>query len=339
MNQQAFMSQLERSLAGLAQADIEQILADYAEYFRAAIQLGRREEDVAASLGDPKRLGRDLRVQKLYGAWQEKRTFSGLVRTVAAIARLGVLNFLLAIPFMIYLCVLTMGIFVSGALATAGLVAIVALGAHAAFGWPQVKPTDATTGSGDIKVVAYTPAAGKSETFRYRNDDVEIQLNNGDRIQLTDRNGTITTLFAQNGALFHEGSPQEGMRHGYRVAQNSLRAVDVKTTDGEVLDWSTDNKLNRIDWYEMDHNGVSSTVITPKAHDKSFMLRFNDDEFSLHASTAPHPVTKALKASLGVLIGAGLVLFLLLKLALMTWRAVVRYGRDQIAQIPLHLVL
>ncbi len=338
MKQQAFMSQLESSLAGLTQMDIEQILADYNEYFRAAAQVGRNEEEVAASLGDPQRLGRDLRVQKLYGQWQQKRTFGGLVRTVGAIARLGVLNFLLAIPFIIYLCVLTAGIFVSSAVVAGAMAALLAIGAHALFGAPTVHLTDATQGTGDLKIVARMPGAAKADLFRYRNDDVEVQLQEGDQVQLAERDGKSTQLVAHDGILVVDGTPPASLDHGYRIAQGNLVSVSVKAADGESLTWSQDGKLGRIDWYAMNHDGIDGTVITPHTSGGHIAVTMNDGVVQVRVPAGQHQTAHVLRASVGVLLIAALVLFVLLKLAIMTWRGVVRYGRDQIAQIPLHLV-
>ncbi|GGP24087.1 DUF1700 domain-containing protein [Silvimonas iriomotensis] len=338
MKQQAFMSQLESSLAGLAQADVEQILADYAEYFRAAAQLGHSEDDTAAGLGDPKRIGRDLRVQKLYGQWQQKHTIGGLVRTVVAIARLGALNFLLAIPFMIYLTVLTAGIFISSAVVAGALVALIAVGAHALFGAPTVKLTDATGGTGDLKVVALQQGAPRKDLYRFRNDDVEVQLQSGDQVELTERSGKVTHLLARDGELVTADTPPASLDHGYRIAQGNLQSVSVKSTDGENVVWSQDSKLGRIDWYALNHNGIDATIVTPRTGADHVAITINDGQIQVRVPAGHHQTAHVLRASVGVLLIAALVLFVLIKLAVMTWRGVVRYGRDQIAQIPLHLV-
>ncbi|GGP26649.1 DUF1700 domain-containing protein [Silvimonas amylolytica] len=338
MKQQAFMSQLESSLVGVAQSDVEQILSDYNAYFHAAMQLGRSEEETAAGLGDPKRIGRDLRVQKLYGQWQQKHTVGGLIRTVAAIARLGVLNFLLAIPFMIYLCILTAGIFVSSAVMAGALAALIAVGAHSLFGTQTVRMSDATGGTGDLKVVVRAPGAATASLFRYRNDDVEVQLQNGDQIELTERSGKITHLVARNGDLVSNGTQPASFDHGYRVAQDNLVGVDVKAANGESLTWGKDIQLDRIDWYEVNHNGEDTTVVTPHTGAGHVSVTMNDGQVYVRVPAGEHQTAHVLRASVGVLFIAALILFVLIKLAIMTWRGVVRYGRDQIAQIPLHLV-
>src|SRR6266702_2762331 len=56
MNQVAFLTILNDGLAGLPAQEIDDILADYISYFDEAQASGRREEEVAAALGDARRL-------------------------------------------------------------------------------------------------------------------------------------------------------------------------------------------------------------------------------------------------------------------------------------------
>ena len=73
MNKAAFLRCLRDGLAGLPAQDIDEILADYAAYFDEAHASGRSEEDVAAALGDPKRLARELRAETGLRRWENHR--------------------------------------------------------------------------------------------------------------------------------------------------------------------------------------------------------------------------------------------------------------------------
>lgn len=53
MNKIEFLSSLERSLLRLSKSDRDDILLDYEEHFRAGMEQGMTEEEVADKLGDP----------------------------------------------------------------------------------------------------------------------------------------------------------------------------------------------------------------------------------------------------------------------------------------------
>ncbi|WP_051710929.1 DUF1700 domain-containing protein [Andreprevotia chitinilytica] len=136
MNQQTYLQQLEHALAGLPRQDVEELLADCREYFREALADGRNEEDVAQGLGDPAQLARELRAKHRLKAWEQRKSFGSLWGVIAATAGLGVLNFVLAIPLLFYLGMLTTGFVVSTGILVAGLTLSVAWLTHSLFGWP-----------------------------------------------------------------------------------------------------------------------------------------------------------------------------------------------------------
>lgn len=100
MTRQAFMARLRDGLSGLppqAQADI---LADYETHFDDGAAAGRGEEDVAAGLGDPYRLARELRAEAGMRRWEETRTPSGAAAAVFALIGLGALDIVFLLPFL-----------------------------------------------------------------------------------------------------------------------------------------------------------------------------------------------------------------------------------------------
>jgi len=140
MNQQTFMQQLEAALSRLPAAERQEILADYAEYFGDALADGRSEEEVAASLGDPQRLAREFQAKAKLQAWESRRSVGNLLGVIGALAGLGVLNFVLAIPFMFYLWFLTIGFVVSGFLFVGGVVLSGLWISNSLFDWPVIQP-------------------------------------------------------------------------------------------------------------------------------------------------------------------------------------------------------
>ena len=98
MTRQAFMTRLREGLAGLPSQTVADIVADYETHFADAAAAGRREEDVAAALGDPGRLARELRAEAGLKAWEENRNPSGAAAAVFAVLGLGAIDILVLLP-------------------------------------------------------------------------------------------------------------------------------------------------------------------------------------------------------------------------------------------------
>jgi uncharacterized membrane protein len=100
MTRQAFMARLLEGLRGmppLAQADI---VADYNNHFAEGAAAGRSEADVAASLGDPGRLARELRAEAGLRRWEETRSPSSGASAVFAVLGLGAIDILILLPIL-----------------------------------------------------------------------------------------------------------------------------------------------------------------------------------------------------------------------------------------------
>ena len=100
MTRQAFMARLKEGLRGLplsAQADI---VADYENHFNEGQAAGRSEADVAAGLGDPGRLARELRAEAGLKRWEEERTASAGASAVFAVLGLGAIDILILLPIL-----------------------------------------------------------------------------------------------------------------------------------------------------------------------------------------------------------------------------------------------
>ncbi len=127
MNKVEYLSQLKKHLARLPESEQNDILRDQEEFIRDATSSGRSEQDIIASLGDPRTLASSLvaesRIQKL----EASTSLNSAVRNSgpAFIAVLGLAPFnlifvlgpYLAIFFTLFAfwCVSLTGIFVSGA--------------------------------------------------------------------------------------------------------------------------------------------------------------------------------------------------------------------------------
>jgi uncharacterized membrane protein len=118
MNRVAFLRVLRDGLAGLPAHEIDDILADYTAYFDEAHATGRSEEEVAAALGDPRRLARELRAETGLRRWENHRSLGNSAAVLLALGGLAAVDILFLLPllFAVTLTALVVGlvIFVLG---------------------------------------------------------------------------------------------------------------------------------------------------------------------------------------------------------------------------------
>jgi uncharacterized membrane protein len=100
MNRQAFIARLRDGLRGLPPQAIADTVADYEAHFADGEAAGRSEEEVAAALGDPGRLARELRAEIGLRRWEEERSASGAASAVFAVLGLGALDLLILLPLL-----------------------------------------------------------------------------------------------------------------------------------------------------------------------------------------------------------------------------------------------
>ncbi len=128
MTRQQFLDQLRRGLAGLPPAEIDDIINDYSAHFTEGAAQGRTEADIAASLGDPRRLARELRAESRVRAWEEQPTTRNFVSVLFAFIGLAALDFIVMLPLLGWLALFTaITLAVGIALLVAGLVTLATL--------------------------------------------------------------------------------------------------------------------------------------------------------------------------------------------------------------------
>lgn len=128
MTREAFIERLRQGLSGLHPQAIAEALADYRAHFAEGEAAGRSEEEVAAALGDPSRLARELRAEIGLKRWEEERNASAAAGAVFAVLGLGALDVLILLPVLIGLGGALLGFFITafalmvcgGVVATAG---------------------------------------------------------------------------------------------------------------------------------------------------------------------------------------------------------------------------
>ena len=113
MNRAHFMAQLRDGLAGLHHSDINDIVADYESHFADGAADGRTQEEVAAALGEPTRLARELRAEIGFKRWEENRSPGNFLGVVLALLGLATIDFIILLPFLCFLAALFFGLAVA----------------------------------------------------------------------------------------------------------------------------------------------------------------------------------------------------------------------------------
>jgi len=114
MNRIAFLTILNDGLAGLPAREIDDILADYMSYFDEAQASGRSEAEVAAALGDPRRLARELRAETGLRHWENHRSLRNSAAALLSLGGLAAVDILFLLPllFTALLIMLVIGLIV-----------------------------------------------------------------------------------------------------------------------------------------------------------------------------------------------------------------------------------
>lgn len=105
MTRSDFLDRLRRALSGMAPAQVEEILADYRAHFDEATAAGRSEPDVAQALGNPERLGRELKVESGLRRWEAQRTPAALAAAIAALGGMLALDVFILLPLLFVLAI------------------------------------------------------------------------------------------------------------------------------------------------------------------------------------------------------------------------------------------
>lgn len=113
MTRQEFMGRLRRGLAGIPAHSIDEICSDYESHFTDGAEAGRSEAEVAAALGDPTRLAKELRAEVGLKRWEEERNPSSAAAAVLAVLGLATIDVVLLLPVLLAVGGTLLGFFVA----------------------------------------------------------------------------------------------------------------------------------------------------------------------------------------------------------------------------------
>ncbi|MBP2145501.1 putative membrane protein [Methanofollis sp. W23] len=126
MDRTEFLERLSARLHGLPDDEVQEIIADYEEYFAAGAEAGRTETEIAAALGDPDEIGKHLCAASHIKTAEQTGSFAALCRAALATLGLGLFNFCIALVPIVIVASIIFAIFVTGvSLALGGVVALV----------------------------------------------------------------------------------------------------------------------------------------------------------------------------------------------------------------------
>jgi len=136
MTRLEFLDTLRRRLAGLPPSEIDELIRDYAAHFADGMAAGRSEAEIAAALGDPMRLARELRAEAGFRRWETARTPANFFAVLFGFLALMAVDFVFLLPLLGGLALFTLVAgFVLLGLSIAGTVTLIRLVSwdHGAF--------------------------------------------------------------------------------------------------------------------------------------------------------------------------------------------------------------
>lgn len=122
MTRAEFLSILHDRLRGLPASEIDELMDDYDSHFAEGLAAGRSEAEIAAALGDPARLARELRAEAGLRRWEGARTPANFYAAMIGFLALIAVDFMFLLPLLgaLALATLVIGLALLG-LCVAGL--------------------------------------------------------------------------------------------------------------------------------------------------------------------------------------------------------------------------
>ena len=113
MTRAEFIARLRSGLVGMPAAAAAEIVADYETHFADGAAAGRTEEEVAAALGQPDRLARELKAEAGIQRWRQEQNPSAATGAILAVLGLGAIDILFLLPFFLGVLGTLFGLFIT----------------------------------------------------------------------------------------------------------------------------------------------------------------------------------------------------------------------------------
>jgi uncharacterized membrane protein len=106
MDKQAYLDALHKALAGLPPETVAKTLAYYEQRFVDGVMAGRSEQEIAADLGEPRKIAMTLRANVHMTAFEQKKTPVNAARMAVSLAGLAIFNLIMVVPAIVYAALL-----------------------------------------------------------------------------------------------------------------------------------------------------------------------------------------------------------------------------------------
>lgn len=97
MNKKEFLGRLSELIKDIPEDEKKDILFDYEEHFRIGLEKGRKEEEIAASLGDPKVIAKQSRASCILREAEKTTSVNNMMRAIFAAVGLGFFNLVIVL--------------------------------------------------------------------------------------------------------------------------------------------------------------------------------------------------------------------------------------------------
>lgn len=122
MNKKDFLNKLSSYLRGIPEEEKRDVISDFEEHFKEGMAEGRKEEDIAEALGDPRLLANQFKASILVSQAEKTTSPVNITRAVFATLGLGFFNLIFILgPFIAVVSVLIALFACAIALAAAGI--------------------------------------------------------------------------------------------------------------------------------------------------------------------------------------------------------------------------
>ncbi len=126
MDKKQFMKEFERNLKGVSREDRKEIIEDYEEHFSIGKKKGRKEAEIAKSLGNPKSLAKQAKMELLVTKAEEEKSMGNIMRVVFATIGMSFFNLVFVVGIFFGLLAVVISLFATGfAITVSGLALMV----------------------------------------------------------------------------------------------------------------------------------------------------------------------------------------------------------------------
>lgn len=123
MNKKQFISEFEKNLKGVSKEDKKEIISDYEEHFAIGKKKKRKESEIAKSLGNPKQLAKQAKMELLVTKAEKEKSVGNITRVVFATLGMSFFNLVFVVGIFFGFLAVVISFFATGfAIILSGLV-------------------------------------------------------------------------------------------------------------------------------------------------------------------------------------------------------------------------